>query len=216
MHLFIEERMIGGVSYVVKWCSEASNKYMIYYADKKPSKYITYLDANNLYGWEMSHYLPYGEFKWLNQKEIDKFDVNSIKENSSNGYILEADPEYPDELHIFHNDYLLALEKLEISDDMLSKYCSDIAIVGGGKKLIPNLGNKSKYIVHYQNLQLYLALGMKLTKIHKILKFKQFDWLKTYIDSNTKKKQKKPKNAANNFEKKEQTLKTNKNWCERI
>ena len=72
--------------------------------------------------------------------------------------------------------------------------CQNIVVillkVGGVKKLIPNLGKKSKYIVHYQNLQLYLALAMKLTKIHRVLKFKQFDWLKTFIDSNTKKKKK--------------------------
>ena len=78
------------------------------YNDKKPSRYIIYLDANNLYGWAMCQYLLYGEYKWLNQKEIDKFDVssiecNSIEENSSNGYILEVDLEYPDELYELHN-----------------------------------------------------------------------------------------------------------------
>ena len=59
---------------------------MKYYDSSKESKFIMYLDANNLYGWAMSQYLPYGGFKWLNQKEIDKFDVNSIDENSSDGY----------------------------------------------------------------------------------------------------------------------------------
>ena len=56
------------------------------YDSSKESKFIMYLDANNLYGWAISQYLPYGGFKWLNQKEIDKFDVNSIEENSSDGY----------------------------------------------------------------------------------------------------------------------------------
>ena len=69
--------------------------------------------------------------------------------------------------------------------------------VGDVKKLVRNLGNKTKYIVHYKNLQLYLSLGMKLTKIHKVLKFKHADWMEKYIDFNNEKR----KNAANNFEK---------------
>ena len=92
--------------------------------------------------------------------------------------------------------------KLEISSDMLSKYCSDIVDkygikVGGVKKLVPNLRDKEKNIVHYINLQLYLKLGIKLTNVHKVLKFKQSNWLKEYIEFNTEKR----KNAVNNFEK---------------
>ena len=58
------------------------------------------------------------------------------------------------------------------------------------KKLIPNLGDIVKYVVHYRNLQYYLSLGMKLTKVHKILQFRQSDWLKEYVDFSTKKRQK--------------------------
>ena len=78
MHLFIEKGIRGGISYIAKRFSKANNKYMKSYDAKKPSKFITYLDAKNLYGWEMIQYLPYGVFEWLNKKEIDILDGNSI------------------------------------------------------------------------------------------------------------------------------------------
>ena len=107
------------------------------------------------------------------------------------GYILEVDLEYCKELHDSHSDYPLCPEKIEISSDMLSGYCKDIADqyrikVGGVKKLVPNLGGKVKYVVHYKNLGYYFSLGMKLVKIHR--SFKQSNWLKSYVDFNTEKR----------------------------
>ena len=112
--------------------------------------------------------------------------MNSISKNSSIGCILEVDLEYPSELHDLHNDYPLAPEKLEISQNMLSKYCFNIANeygikIGGVNELVPNLGNTSKYVVHYKNLQLYLSLGIKLSENHRILKIKQSYWLKNTL-----------------------------------
>ena len=80
-----------------------------------------------MYSWTITQCLPYGDFKWLYKKEIDKFCLNSIGENSSDGYILEADLEYLDELHELHNNYPLAPEKLEISPNVMSNYRSKIA-----------------------------------------------------------------------------------------
>ena len=95
--------------------------------------------------------------------------MDSVGEDSSVCYILEVDLEYPSELHDLYNDYPLAPVKLEISQDILSKYCSDIADkygikVGTVNKLVPNLRNKEKYVVHYRNLQLYLSLRMNIIK----------------------------------------------------
>ena len=140
----------------------------------------------------MRGYLPYGGFKWL--KNADNFDVNSISEKIPKAYNFEVDLEYPDELHVLHNDYPLAPEKLAIPYDMLSDYCKKIA---DEYDLVPNLGNKTNYLLYYRNLQLYLSLGMKMTKIHRVLKFKQSDWMKKYIDFNTDKRA----NVANSFEK---------------
>ena len=115
---------------------------------------------------------------------------------------MEVDPEYPSELHKMHNDYPLAPVKLAISQNILLKYCINIESeygikIAGVNKLVPNLNNKSKYVLHYRNLQLYLSLGMKLTKVHKIIKFKQSDWLKKHILFNKDER----RNATNSFEK---------------
>ena len=103
-------------------------------------------------------------FKFLNDKEIIGFNLDSVCENSPIGYILEVDLEYCKKLHDSHSDYPLCHEKNEISFDMLSKYCKDIADhyrinVGGIKKLITDLKDKIKYVAHYKNLEHYLSLG---------------------------------------------------------
>ena len=92
------------------------------YDPRKPSKFITYLDMNNLYVWAI---VVYGDFKWL--KNVDNFDVNSISENSSAGYVLEVDLKLPDELHVLHNDYPLSPEILTLPYGMLSDYCKNIS-----------------------------------------------------------------------------------------
>ena len=177
IHLFLGKGMRGGI-----------------YSKSEDDINIMYWDVNNLYGWAMIQDLPYEGFKFLSEEEIKRFDLDSISENSKIGYILEVDLEYCKELHDLHNDYPLCPEHIEVNYEILSKYCKDIVNrynikVGGVKKLISNLSNKVRYVVHYKNVIYYLSLGIKVKTIHRILKFKQKDWLKGYTDFNTQKRQ---------------------------
>ena len=199
MYQFVEKGMRGGVSYIANRFGEANNKYMTEYDETAPEKHIMYLDANNLYGWAMSQYLPTGGFKWHNEEFLL---LDDYTDTSDKGLILEVDLEYPPELHDLHNDYPLAPEKVKVERDMLSTYCKEIAekfnmSSGLVHKLIPTLGGKEKYVLHHRNLQLYLDLGMKLKKVHRVLEFDQSPWLKEYIDFNTSKRT----IAKNSFEK---------------
>ena len=202
MFQFIEKGLRGGISYIANRYGKANNKYMKDYDEKSPSKYLMYLDANNLYGWAMSQYLPTGGFRWLTEKQINNIDLAKYHDNSRKGLILEVDLEYPQKLHDLHNDYPLGPEKIKVTNDMLADYSKKIArkykiSTGLVHKLIPTLKNKQKYVLHYRNLQLYIDLGLKITKVHRVLKFNQSPWLKQYIDFNTEKR----KNAKNSFEK---------------
>ena len=182
MFQFIEKGLRGGISYIANRYGKANNKYMSSYNPEEPNKYIMYLDANNLYGWAMSQYLPTGGFRWMTEQQIQKVNVNVCREDRKKGMILEVDLEYPKELHERHNDYPLAAEKMKVSKDMLSPYCKDIQkqfgiSIGQVSKLIQTLSSKKNYMLHYRNLQLYLYLGLKLKKVHRILEFDQSPWL---------------------------------------
>ena len=125
------------------------------------------------------------------EKYIKLFrDPARYEEIPEKGMILEVDLYYPKELHSLHNDYPCAPEKMIINDSMLSDYAKKIKkvhSVSSGKvpKLVTTLLDKEKYVLHYRNLQLYLSLGMRIKKIHRVLEFSQSPWLKEYIDFNT-------------------------------
>ena len=191
--------MRGGISYIADRYGQANNIYMTNYDKSKPSKYIMYLDANNLYGRQaMSQYLPKVGFKWIKKKT----NLGAYTEDSKKGLILEVDLKYLGKLHKKHNDYPLAAEKIRVNKDMLSNYCENIRekygiTIGQVQKRIPTLSNKENYVLHYRNLQLYLDLGLKLKKVHRVLEFNHSPWLKQYIDLTTKRRT----NAKNSFEK---------------
>ena len=201
-HRYVEKGMRGGVSYIANRYGKANNKYMNKYDEKAPSRFVMYLDCNNLYGHSMSQSLPYSGFRWMTDKEISKIDLGKYKADGKKGLILEVDLEYLQELHDLHNDYPVAPEKVKVSNGMLSEYCKKIAekyniSVGLVRKLIPTLKDKKEYLLHYRNLQLYMALGLKVKKVHRVLEFDQSPWLKQYIDFNTEKR----KHAKNAFKK---------------
>ena len=127
MFQFIEKGMRGGVSYIANRYGKANNQFMKEYDQKVPSKYIMYLDANNLYGWAMSCCLPTGNFKWMTDKELSKLDLGKYKADGKKELTVEVDLEYPQELHDIHNDYPVAPEKVKVPKKMLSDYCKKIA-----------------------------------------------------------------------------------------
>ena len=185
MLLMFEKGIRGGISIISNRYGEANNKYMRKGFNKnKPSKYLMYLDANNLYGCAMSMKLPTHGFKWLTGGEMEKlFNNRVIQVWEKTPCILEVDLEYPENLHDLHNDYPFCPEKVECKNKV--------------EKLIPNLRDKIKYVIHYKNLIQCLKAGMKLKKIHRGIKFIESDWMKPYIEKNTNLRTK----AKNNFEK---------------
>ena len=165
----IERGMRGGNSNAFCRFSQANNNYMKDFDERQPSKYIVYLDANNLYGWAMSKGLPVGGFRWLKWDEAVEWE--RIVETEGVGSFLEVDLEYPAEMHDEHNDFPLAPESL-----VLKKF----------PELIQNLMEKKRMVLHGEILKQYLSLGMKLKKVRKVLMFKEKALMKPYIDKNTK------------------------------
>ena len=184
MLLMFEKGIRGGISIISNRYGEANNKYMKSFNRKKLKKFLVYLDANNLYGFAMSMKLPTHGFKWLTSGEMENLYKNQIVQVwEKTPCILEVDLEYPKESHDLHNDYPFCPERVKCEN--------------GVEKLIPNLRDKTKYVIHYKNLIQCLKAGMKLKKIHRGIKYVESEWLKPYIEMNTNLRTK----AKNNFEK---------------
>ena len=183
MLLMVEEGIRGGICQAIHRHAKANNKYMKNYDKNTESSYIQYLDTNNLYGWVMSQKLPVNGFKWINDvTEIDEKCFKNYDEDSDKGYILEVDVKYPRKLHDLHSDLPFLPKRMKTDK------C---------KKLVCNLRNKKKYVVHVRSLKQALNYGLKLKKVHRIIKFNQESCLKPYIDMNTELR----KIAKNDFEK---------------
>ena len=197
MYLFVEKGLRGGISMVSHRHAIANNPQMENYDPEQPTSFLQYLDANNLYGWAMSQPMPTGGFQWIDYTD----QILETPADADHGFILEVDLDYPTSLHQQHNDYPLAPEKLTITKDQMSPYqqklIDELGVSMSCEKLVPNLQPKIRYVLHYRNLQLYLKLGMKLEKVHKVLSFHQTPWMAPYIAKNTELR----KLAKNDFEK---------------
>ena len=197
MYLMFEAGIRGGYSGVLgDRYVKANNKYIPNYDPIEKQLYLLYLDCNNLYGDSMSQKLPIGDFK----EETDENYYKNIPDGR--GCIIECDLEYPDAAKLKTFKFPLAPEKKSITEDQLSsiqKKYMDIEERNLGKipKLILDLHNKEKYIVHHKILKYYISLGLRVTKVHKTISFKEEAWLKPYIDFNTNQR----KLAKTEFEK---------------
>ena len=136
MLLMFERGIRGGITQFVHRWAAANNPYMGSEYDKsKPTKYLQYLDANNLYGWAMSQPLPTGGFHWVEfrKDKSPKTIVEELVVKKDYGYLLEVDVAYPKELHCYHNYLPFMCAKMKIN---------------GVEKLVPNLYYKCKYVIH--------------------------------------------------------------------
>ena len=162
MLLMIKSGIRGEIATILHRHAKSDNEYMgTEFDPAEETKYISYLDANNLYGWAMSKQLPTSGFTWMTDNELDDWKYLSC--------FLDVDLEHPEYLYDLHKDYPRAPERITI---------------GNVEKLIPNLNNKTHHVVHYENLKLFASLGLKITKIHTGIKFEESAWLQEYISLN--------------------------------
>ena len=191
MFMLVQTNLRGGISMISKRYAKANNTYMgDAYDPTVRSSFILYTDANNLYGMAMSEPLPYDDFKWLLPEEFEYIDWTAQHDDQEVGYFVECDLHYPDELHDEHNDYPLAPERIVVEDHLLSDDQHGLRehytiSHSATSKLIPNFFDKTKMLLHYRNLRFYLLHGMVLTRVHRVISFKQARWLEPYIRTNT-------------------------------
>ena len=202
MYTFIEKNLRGGVTTVNHRQFKANNSYLNDFDSNKPTSFIHYVDANNLYGKSMSYKLPYKNFRWVKKEEFDLMDFSKIDPEGDTCYILEVDIHYPSHLHNYHNDYPLAVESKEIKEHQLSPFNKKFLELHNEKfksckKLVPDLNDKKNFVCSLKTLQLCAGKGLQIERIHRVLAADQTDFVTPYIEFNSLKRQ----TAKSDFEK---------------
>ena len=203
-HLEIAENLIsGGVSSVFsKRLATMNNKYLEGFDETEAGTYGFLVDANNLYGGIMKNFpLPLSKF------EIVDVELSTIIKTANDpeiGFVLEVDLDYPDALHNMNKDFPLAPTKEKIDRNMLSEYQMDLLDQACNRrvttpKLVQTLFTTKIYTVHYITLKLYVDLGLKVTKVHRVLQFKQEKWLEPYISLKTRMRSQSKNKFAESF-----------------
>lgn len=189
---FIEKGIRGGVSFI-------NTRYL---SCNNSNEKIHYIDANNLYGYAQMSYLPYDSFHWLDLCEFKEIDWQKIDTEKYYGFLLEVDLSYPANLHQTHDNFPLAPENIEINYENLSPYSKKALLRTAGTKkycdfkLSATFHDRKNYVLHFKTLKLYLSLGMKLLKIHRVLRFRQKRFIAPFIEKCTKARQ----NSSTKFE----------------
>lgn len=192
MYTFFEAAKRGGMSKAVMRHAKANNPNVEGYDTTKPDASIVYLDAANLYGHAMMRSLPTSDFAWVDGLGVD--DVHRLcaeyAEESDVGYTLEVDAEFPAALHDKFADFPPLPVKRAIDTSELGAYQAGLLKSlnikhAGSTKLVADLLPRSKYIVHIGLLKYALELGMKITGVHRAIKYTQTPWLRPYIEFNT-------------------------------
>ena len=187
----VENMMRGGVSSICEQrLFQANNCHLPNYDASKPSTYALMLDANNLYGGVMQNdHLLLKDFALDAHITLDE--VLKVSSTEQLGYIVEVDIDYPPKFHEAHQDYPLAPSKLKIKHSWLGGYQKNLKVqihLSGksyGPKLVQTLLIKNRYTLHYQLAQFYNSLGLKISKLHRALKFEQANWMRPYVELNT-------------------------------
>jgi len=173
------------MSFIGHRYAKANNKYVGEYDESKPTSFLSYFDANNLYGAAMIKKLPTGGYRW---SRMTAEELLAVDADGDIGNLVEVDLEYPKELHATHSMYPLAPVRRRILAEELSPYSASFGVESKVEKLVTTLEDKKHYVCHIKNLQQYCKLGMKITAVHRVIEFEQAAWLAPYIEFNTKKR----------------------------